>query len=174
MVSNAMNADGDIVIRQERPDGADAMRLVAELDACLSALYPAESQHGYSVEQLLARQVHFFIAYCGGAPAGCGGAQLMAGDNESDGEPWAELKRMYVREPFRRRGLGLRLLQHLEQHIAAQGIGIIRLEAGIHQPAAIGLYEKHGYRKTGPFGEYRDDPLSLFYAKRLPPDTANP
>ena len=168
-----MDAAGDIAIRRVRPDAADAGRLVAELDAYLSALYPAESQHGYSVEQLLARQVHFFIAYCGGAPAGCGGAQLMAGTDESDGEPWAELKRMYVRPPYRRRGLGRLLLRHVEQHIAAQGVSIVRLEAGIHQPAAVALYEKQGYRQTGPFGEYADDPLSLFYAKRLPPGAAD-
>lgn len=173
MIADGMDAAGDVVIRRVRPDAADAGRLVAELDAYLSALYPAESQHGYSVEQLLAREVHFFIAYCGGAPAGCGGAQLMAGTDESDGEPWAELKRMYVRPPFRRRGLGRRLLRHIERHIAGLGVGIVRLEAGIHQPAAVALYERQGYRQTGPFGEYADDPLSLFYARRLPPGAAD-
>jgi len=44
---------------------------------------------------------------------------------------------------------------------------LLRLETGIHQPAALGLYERSGFRLIPPFGEYREDPLSRFYEKRL-------
>jgi len=41
------------------------------------------------------------------------------------------------------------------------------LETGIYQSEAIGLYERFGFRRTGPFGAYRDDPLSAFYVMGL-------
>jgi ribosomal protein S18 acetylase RimI-like enzyme len=46
-------------------------------------------------------------------------------------------------------------------------VPLLRLETGIYQTEAIGLYEGFGFERTGPFGEYREDPLSLFYEKRI-------
>ena len=45
------------IITLERPDSADAVALVAELEAHLEPLYPATSRHGYSVEKLIAQAV---------------------------------------------------------------------------------------------------------------------
>ena len=56
---------------------------------------------------------------------------------------------------------------HLEELAAARGFSKVRLETGISQPEAIGLYERNGYYKIPPFGDYWDDPLSFFYEKRL-------
>lgn len=69
----------------------------------------------------------------------------------------------------RRRGLklGRRLLAALEAHAAGLGRRCLRLETGIHQPAAIGLYRAAGYAGCGPFGNYAPDPLSLFMEKTL-------
>lgn len=49
----------------------------------------------------------------------------------------------------------------------ARHLPLIRLETGIHQKAAIGLYRAAGFEITGPFGDYPDDPLSVFMEKRL-------
>lgn len=35
------------------------------------------------------------------------------------------------------------------------------------QPEAIALYERAGFVRCAPFGEYRDDPLSIFMEKQL-------
>jgi len=43
----------------------------------------------------------------------------------------------------------------------------LRLETGIHQKEAIGLYERMGFQSIPPFGEYVDDPLSRFFEKRI-------
>ena len=45
----------------------------------------------------------------------------------------------------------------------------MRLETGVLQEAAIGLYESLGYCQTKLFGSYLDDPLSLFMEKHLVP-----
>ena len=145
-------------ITPERPDSADAMALINELEAHLEPLYPTESRHGFSVAKLIAQQVAFFVVRDNGTPAGCGGIQLV-------GTEYGELKRMYVRPHFRGLGFGRLLVDHLAAYALAHGISVLRLETGIHQAAAIRLYESVGFQRIPPFGPYVDDPLSLCYEK---------
>lgn len=149
-----------VIISSERPDSADAILLITELEAHLEPLYPAKSQHGYSVEKLLAQNVVFFVLRTNGTAAGCGGIQLF-------GTSYGELKRMYVRPKFRGLGFGKLLVNHLADYARAEGVGLLRLETGIHQAAAIRLYEQMGFQRVPAFGDYRDDPLSLFYEKPI-------
>ena len=144
------------IITPERADSADAIALITELDTHLESLYPRQSRHGYSVEKLIAQAVAFFVLRDGDTPAGCGGIQLF-------GTEYGELKRMYVRPQFRGSGFGKLLLNHLADYARAHGVGLLRLETGIHQTAAIGLYERMGFQRIPPFGPYFEDPLSLCY-----------
>src|SRR5262245_45610634 len=146
------------VIVPERPDTADATLLIRELDEYLRPLYPQESQHGYSVEQLLQEAVAFFVMRHDGVPAGCGGVRLF-------GTAYGEIKRMYVRAQFRGLGLGKLMLHQLAEYARLQGAAVLRLETGIYQHEAISLYERCGFRRIPPFGAYQEDPLSLFYEK---------
>ncbi|HEX6509977.1 MAG TPA: GNAT family N-acetyltransferase [Chloroflexota bacterium] len=150
-----------VIISTERPDSADAMLLITELEAILEPLYPPESRHGLSVDRLLAEDVPFFVLRFEGTPAGCIGLKLLATD-------YGEVKRMYVRSAFRGRGFGLLLLNHVAEYARAHGIDLLRLETGVHQREAIGLYERMGFRRIPPFGSYREDPLSVCYEKCLP------
>jgi putative acetyltransferase len=147
-------------IMRERPDSAHAVVLITELEAHLDPLYPAKSRHGYSVAKLIAQGVAFFVLRDNGIPAGCAGIQVFGAEH-------GEVKRMYVREEFRGLGYGKLLLDHLAAYARAHGIALLRLETGIHQTAAIHLYERMGFQRIPPFGEYIEDPLSLFYAKRI-------
>jgi ribosomal protein S18 acetylase RimI-like enzyme len=152
--------DVAIVIAEERADTPDAIALIGELDAHLGALYAVESRHGFSVEKLLRDGVRFFVARDDGSAAGCGGVLLV-------GREYAEVKRMYVRPPFRGRRIGQLMLDHLVEHARQHGFDVIRLETGIHQREAIALYERSGFRRIAPFGPYRVDPVSLCYEKVL-------
>ena len=147
-------------IALESPASADGRLLIGELDAEIEPLYARESRHGYSVDKLLAENVDFFVLREHGVPAGCGGVKRV------DGE-YAELKRMFVRQPFRGRGLSRLLLDHLTGFARDHGFVLLRLETGIHQKVAIGLYESAGFARIPPFGNYFDDPVSLCYEKRL-------
>jgi ribosomal protein S18 acetylase RimI-like enzyme len=149
-----------ITIVEERPDSPDAMQLIAELETHLAPFYPAESRHGYSVDKLLREGVAFFVTRYDDLPAGCGGVQLF-------GHQYAEVKRMYVRSQFRGLGLGKQMLNHLAEYSRQHGVEVLRLETGIHQREAIGLYESWGFLRIPPFGAYREDPLSVFFEKRL-------
>ena len=147
-------------ISPERPDSTEARTLIDELQAELSALYPPQSCHGYSVEKLIAQQVAFFVLRQAGESAGCGGIQLY-------GKDYGELKRMYVRPRYRGLRLSRQMLDHLESYARKRGVNLLRLETGIFQRPAIGLYEGAGFKVIPPFGEYREDPLSRFYEKHL-------
>lgn len=147
-------------ITQERPDSVDASMLIEELEAHLEPLYPRESRHGLSVEQLITEGVAFFVLRSHGVPAACGGVKLF------DAE-YSEIKRMYVRPQYRGSGFGKLMVNHLADYTQAHRIALIRLETGIHQRQAIRLYERMGFQRIPPFGPYRPDPLSLCFEKRL-------
>lgn len=147
-------------IAQESPASADGRLLIGELDAELEPLYARESRHGYSVDKLIAEGVAFFVIRRNGAPVGCGGIKVFRTE-------YAELKRMFVRSAFRGKGLSRLMLDHLSAYATAQGIDVLRLETGIHQAAAIKLYESAGFVRIAPFGDYFDDAVSLCYEKRL-------
>ena len=153
-------------IRIERLSGPtpDAKALIAELDEVLGALYQPEQRHGLSIEQVFQPNVRFFVAHSGVAAVGCGAVALF--------EDYAEVKRMYTRETARGRGVGKALLAEIEGEARAAGKPMLRLETGILQAAAIGLYERSGFQVRGPFGPYAELPphriaTSLFYEKPL-------
>ena len=144
----------------ERPNTADSQMLIAELKEHLAPFYPATSRHGYSVEKLIKQGVAFFVTRVDGVPAGCGGVKFF-------GTEYAELKRMFVRPEFRGLGLAKLMVEHLEAYTREHQIKTLRLETGIHQLEAIGLYERMGFKNIPPFGEYVDDPLSKFFEKKI-------
>lgn len=148
------------VISRERPDSDDARLLITELDAYLIPLSPKESRHGYPVEKLMNEDVPFFIIRDNGIPVGCGGVKLFGTD-------YGEIKRMYIRPQFRGLGFAKLMLDHLTDYARSRGVAILRLETGIAQREAIRLYERAGFQLIAPFGEYKPDPLSRFYEKRI-------
>ena len=145
-----------ITITQERPDSPDAIQLINELQTVLSQeMYPDESRHGYSVEKLLREGVAFFITRIDDFPAGCGGIQLF-------GVEYGEVKRMYVRPQYSGLGLGKLMLDHLSAYAREKRIFTLRLETGIYQKETIQLYEGYGFARRGPFGDYKNDPMSIY------------
>lgn len=150
-----------ITITEEKPNSADAVQLINELHSHLNPeKYPAESKHGYSVEKLMREGVAFFVTRQGEVPAGCGGIKLV-------GTEYGEVKRMFVRPQFRGLGLGKLMLDRLAAYAQERQVNVLRLETGIYQTEAIGLYEHYGFERRGPFGEYKDDPLSIYFEKQL-------
>ncbi len=149
----------EITISPSQPNSEEAVQLIQELEDILEPLYPSESRHGYSVDKLIKQNVAFFIVYVNGQAAGCGGIQMFDG--------YGELKRMYVRPGYRGQKLGLKLVDFLCDYAAQHKTNVVRLETGIHQKAAIHLYESAGFVQIPPFGEYFVDPNSRCYEKIL-------
>jgi putative acetyltransferase len=157
-------ADG-AVISAERPDSPDGRRLIEELDAHLGSRYPPSSRHAFGIDRLIEERVAFFVLRSRGTPAACGGILFV--DRDASASAYGEVKRMYVDPAFRGRGFGKRILARLADEATARGIHVLRLETGVHQAEAIGLYEATGFRRIGPFGPYIDDPLCVYFELRL-------
>jgi len=94
-------------------------------------------------------------------PIGMGGWRRYGDDGVG------ELKRMYVRESARGRGIGRLLLAHLERTAAESGIRRLVLETGVEQPEAIALYRSAGYVDVPSFGYYIDHENSVHLGKTL-------
>lgn len=149
----------DITVEMTTPNRPDVITMINELDHYLGQLYPAESNHLLDISALMQPNIRFLVASHQNETVGCGAIRVQ--------EDYAEIKRMYVKPSARGKGIASRVLDHLEMLARESGINTLRLETGISQPEALALYERRGYTRCAPFGDYTHDPLSLFYEKRL-------
>ena len=150
-----------IVIADPARDSVRA--LIDALDSYMLGMYPPESNHLLDVETLRQPRMRFFAAFreteAGEEALGIGGCWLH--------DEYAEIKRVYVSPAARGLGLAKRLMERIEDEARLSGRLLARLETGIHQPEAIGLYRALGYVDRGPFGDYGPDPNSVFMEKSL-------
>jgi putative acetyltransferase len=157
-------AAGRIAIEAVPAATDDVRALIDELDRHLALAYSAEQQHGLAIDAIFQPHVRFFLARRDGVAVGCGGVALFA--------TFAELKRMYVRESERGRGIARALLARIEAETIASGRDVLRLETGDRQLAAIRLYERAGFVPCELFGAYASltpqaIATSIFLEKRL-------
>jgi putative acetyltransferase len=149
-----------MTIALESPDQPDVIALIADLDAYQDALYPPESRHALDLTSLKQPNVLFAVARDNeGHAIGCGAIVLCPA--------YGELKRMYVSPRGRGQGVAKALLALLESRAIGAGCNLLKLETGPYQPEALALYASAGYERRGPFGDYTNDPLSVFMQKHV-------
>ena len=139
-----------------------ALALIQALNAELLGRYPEENANHVRLdaEEVAEGRGAFLIASRDGQAVGCGAIRRIEART-------GEIKRMYVSPEERGRGCGRALLDALEVEAHALGLRRLVLETGVRQPDAIAVYERAGFSRIGPFGEYEDSPLSVFMAKDL-------
>lgn len=69
------------------------------------------------------------------------------------GESVGEIKRMYVRPDFRRKGIGRCLLQTIIQEAQEIGFLKLRLDTALYAKEAQALYRHLGFQNTAPYAE---------------------
>lgn len=144
----------------ESPDQPDVIALIADLDAYQDSLYPPESRHALDLTSLKQPNVLFAVARDGtGRAIACGAIVLYP--------EFGELKRMYVSPCGRGQGVARRLIAVLESRALDSGCKLLTLESGPYQHEALALYSSAGYERRGPYGDYTDDPLSVFMQKKI-------
>lgn len=149
----------EVRIEAERAAQPDVEALLRSASALMASLYPPESCHGLDLAAFERPDVTLFVARLNGRAVACG-AYLLEGDGT------AEIKSMFVAPEARGRGIGRRVLDAIEAAVRGR-VSALRLETGVKQLAAMRLYETAGFRRRGPFGNYCDDPLSVFMEKPL-------
>lgn len=125
-------------------------------------IYPAESQHNMDGATLVAEGVRLFVSWLDGKPVAMGGWKPF---NTAS----AELKSMHVLEAARGQGAGMAIVEAILDDARSNHRAAIFLETGslaIHAPARR-LYERAGFAYCPPFGDYTDDPNSVFMTRAL-------
>jgi GNAT superfamily N-acetyltransferase len=150
-----------VTVRAEDPAGADALVLVAELSAVLTAITGASGQASFDVSDVQGPRACFALARdAQGRALGCGALRPLAGDT-------AEVKRMFARPGTRR--VGSAVLRFLEDQAARWGYAVLRLSTRHINGRAVAFYERHGYRRIPGYGRYAGSEVSVCFEKLVPP-----
>ena len=136
--------------------------LIREHLQSMHAQSPPESVHALGLEQLRSPDVTLWTAWDGEVLLGCAALQQLDAQH-------GEIKSMRTPSALRRRGAGRALLAHIIGVAKQRGCARLSLETGSFDAflPARRLYESFGFTYCGPFGTYREDPLSSFMTLQL-------
>jgi len=148
-------------VEQESPLRPAVRELIAELNAHLLTLTPAEHCYHMTAEQMADPSTTVFLAR---TPDG---RALGMGALRREGNGVAEVKRMFTRPEARGQHVGSAILDRIIDLAAREGMTRLVLETGDRHPEAWALYESRGFTRCGPVLAYPDSPWSVFYEKPL-------
>jgi GNAT superfamily N-acetyltransferase len=149
----------ELIVKRATESEAGEVRIL--LDEYYLEVGVVQKDTPESVQGFLTRpDSGLWIAYMGDTPAGC----VVLRPLEKAGSA-AECKRLYVRGPFRRRGVAEALLDAMEDFARRSSIAWIYLDSKDDLQAAIALYLRRGYE---PCERYNDNvQATVFLRKRL-------
>ncbi len=136
----------------------DFQALVKELDSYL-AITDGEEHDFYNQFNKIEKLDHVLVLYRNEQAAACGGMKKW--------KRGMEIKRMYCKETFRRRGYSTAILSHLENWSMELGAEYCLLETGKRQKEAIAFYQALGYHKIPNYGPYNGVENSLCFKKAM-------
>ena len=156
------NVEGVFTIDPTPYDHPDVARLVAELQAEDIQIYGTPDATPVDDGEFDPPSGLFLVGRLDGEPVATGGWRRI---DAAVGT--GEIKRMYVVERARGRGLSRLMLAELESTLAGAGCERVVLMTGGPQRAAIALYESSGYGPADAYGIYACAPDACFYSKQL-------
>ena len=136
--------------------------LLEEHLANMYAITPAKSVHALDLERLRQPGITFWTAWEGPLLLGCGALKELDGTH-------GEIKSMRTPAAHRGRGAARALLAHIIGVARSRGYERLSLETGAMEAfrPAQSLYESFGFTRCGPFGDYVEDPNSVFMTLQL-------
>jgi len=148
-----------MIIKRTNSEDPDFCELVKELDKDLK-LRDGEEHVFYSQFNKTDKIKHVLVAYDEDLCVGCGALKAYSSDT-------MEVKRMFVRESHRSKGIASGILHALELWSNELGYKKCILETGKKQPEAIRLYQKNQYRIIPNYGPYENVENSVCFEKEL-------
>jgi ribosomal protein S18 acetylase RimI-like enzyme len=120
---------------------------------------------GKFIEEYFGMERGLWLARVEGELAGCVGLRRLPRPEELEPEhvKCAEIKRMYVREKFRGKGVAERLLAAAENFAREEGYARIYLDTASEMVAAARLYERNGYERCG---RYNENPQAAIFMRK--------
>ncbi|MGH1367864.1 MAG: GNAT family N-acetyltransferase [Maritimibacter sp.] len=148
-----------LIVARANPLDEGPAALLAEAQALQAATYAPEHNHALPTEALATDNIRFFAARKSGEILGVGALAIQDG--------YGEIKAMFTAEKGRGEGVGAAILRAIEDAAIEEKLPRLCLETGDELAAAVRLYERAGFERTGPFGDYLDDGVSVFMQKQL-------
>lgn len=115
------------------------------------------SAHALDLSGLKAPGISVWVACVSGDLVGVGALKRLSAVE-------GEVKSMYTAPSARKQGVARAMLAHIIATVRDEGIQRLSLETGswpYFEPARA-LYATFGFSECGPFGDYREDPNSVF------------
>lgn len=137
----------------------DFVKLNTQLDAEL-AIRDGKDHTFYARYNTIDEIKHIILAYKNEDLVGCGAIKFYK-------TGFMEVKRMFVPEKYRGKGIATKVLAELENWAAELGFEKCILETGVKQPEAIQLYKKCGYQIISNYGQYAGVENSVCFEKAL-------
>lgn len=155
-----------ILVKQ---DDASAPAVIELLESHLTAMQaqtPAESVHALDLNEYRSSTLTLWTAWTEDQLMGCGALKNLG---LQQGEHLGEIKSMRTRAEFARMGVANAVLRTILEFASQIGMQRVSLETGVtdHFKAAHAFYESNGFTRTAPFGDYTNDPHSVFYTIEL-------
>lgn len=135
-----------ITLIRKNSESADFKALVNLLDAELR-IRDGEEHSFYAQFNKIDSLREVVVAYSDEIAVGCGAIK-------SYSKQTAEVKRMFVKEENRGKGIAGKVLAELETWAKELDFDDCILETGFKQPEAIALYAKSGYEVIPNYGQY--------------------
>jgi len=148
---------GPFEIREDDLNGPEVVAMLREHLSSVARFSPPESIHAFGLDAMRAPDVTLWSVWEGPDLVGCGALRELA-------RAHGELKSMRTSTNHLRRGVAATLLEHLLRVARERGYRRVSLETGSQEAfaPARALYARFGFQPCGPFGEYVEDPSSVF------------
>jgi len=149
-------------VRLDDLSGREVRDLLTEHLRSMSALSPPESMHALDLDGLRDPAVAFWTIWSGGRLLGCGALKELTSEH-------GEIKSMRTSSAHRRKGVARTMLGHIINEALRRRYHRLSLETGAVEAfgPAQRLYESFGFTYCPPFGDYVEDPNSVFMTRVL-------
>ena len=151
-----------MTIKIDDLSGPKIASLLDEHLRCMHAISPPESTHALDLEELRQPEITFWSVWEEADLAGCGALKELDASH-------GEIKSMRTASRHLRKGVAARILQQILVVSKQRGYTRLSLETGsmIEFEPAHRLYSKFGFSECTPFGNYIEDPNSVFMTLEL-------
>lgn len=157
----------ELLIRAEPYGCPDAAPMIAQLQDYYRALYGGPDESPVDPSEFAPPNGAFFVGSIDETPVAMGGWRRVEALPELGFARPAEIKRMYVADSVRGRGLARQLLAHLELIAHDAGCDGLVLSTGRPQVGAIALYRSCGYVDVAKFGYFARYDAAVHLGKPL-------
>ena len=136
--------------------------LLSEHLAHMHSITPAESVHALPIDELRKPDVTFWCAWEGDELLGCGALKELTPRH-------GEVKSMRTVRAHLRKGVARAILVQIIDEAKRRSYERLSLETGsmVEFQPAVRLYSGFGFTSCPPFGDYVEDPNSLFMTRKL-------